>query len=113
MHRGTILVVALAATLGLSGAQARAGDTATVAVVVPTHPARAPLDALVSDYEAWNLAQSPISAGQNGDRDALSKLPDASLAADKDRQKALEAFKARLNAISASSLDAEIGRAHV
>ena len=107
MLRGTILVVALAATLGLSGAQARAGDTATVAVVVPTHPARAPLDALVSDYEAWNLAQSPISAGQNGDRDALSKLPDASLAADKDRQKALEAFKARLNAISASSLDAE------
>ena len=107
MVRGTILAVALAATLGLTGAQARSGDATTVAGPVPTHPALAPLDALVSDYEAWNLAQNPISAGQNGDRAALSKLPDASLAADAARKTALEGFQTRLNAIPAASLDAE------
>ncbi|MFZ4607050.1 MAG: DUF885 domain-containing protein [Caulobacter sp.] len=107
MVRGTILAVALAATLGLTGAQARSGDATTVAVPVPTHPALVPLDALVSDYEAWNLAQNPISAGQNGDRAALSKLPDASLAADAARKTALEGFQTRLNAIPAASLDAE------
>ena len=107
MLRGTMLAVALAATLGLSGAQARDSGTTTVAVAVPVHPTRAPLDALVSDYEAWNLAQNPISAGQNGDRAALSKLPDASLAADMDRKAALEGFQARLNAIPADSIDSD------
>ena len=107
MLRGTMLAVALAATLGLSDAQARDSGTTTVAVAVPVHPTRAPLDALVSDYEAWNLAQNPISAGQNGDRAALSKLPDASLAADMDRKAALEGFQARLNAIPADSIDSD------
>jgi len=69
--------------------------------------AAAALATLVNDYEAWNLAQSPISAGQNGDRAALSKLPDVSLATDMARKKDLEAFQARLNAIPAASLDAE------
>ena len=56
MVRGTILAVALAATLGLTGAQARSGDATTVAGPVPTHPALAPLDALVSDYHIPALA---------------------------------------------------------
>jgi uncharacterized protein (DUF885 family) len=107
MVRGISLAVALAATLGLSGAQAREGAPATVAVTVPTSQALSPLDALVSDYEAWNLAQSPISAGQNGDRAALSKLPDVTPAADAARKAALEGFKARLDAIPAASLDAD------
>src|SRR3990167_1479699 len=68
MLRGTILAAAVAATLGLSGAQAREGET--VAVAIPAPPARSPLDALVADYEAWNAGQDPISAGANGDAEA-------------------------------------------
>jgi uncharacterized protein (DUF885 family) len=107
MVRGTILAVAVAATLGLSGAQALAGDTQTVAVEVSVHPERSPLDALVSDYEAWNAGQDPISAGANGDADARSKLPDFSLAADQKRKVALLAFQTRLKAIPAAGLSAD------
>jgi len=97
MLRAMTLVLALGAA-GLSTASAR--DATTIPVVVAQAPVRAPLDALVSDYEAWNLAQSPISAGQNGDRAALSKLPDVTPAAEAARKAALEGFRTRLEAIS-------------
>lgn len=106
MLRGTILAAAVAATLGLSGARARADETLAVAVEVPTHPARSPLDALVSDYEAWNAGQDPISAGANGDAEARGRLPDFSRAADQKRKVALVAFQTRLKAIPAEGLSA-------
>lgn len=106
MPRGTILAAAMAATLGLSGAQARAGETTTVAVEVATPPVRSPLDVLVSDYEAWNAGQDPISAGANGDAEARGRLPDFSQAADQKRMVALVAFQTRLKAIPAEGLSA-------
>ena len=116
MVRGMVFGVALVAMAASSGAQARAEDTIVVAsskipqsaLTTPdSQQASSLLAALVTDYEAWNLAQSPISAGQNGDRAALSKLPDVTPAADAARKTALQAFQTRLNAIPAASLDAE------
>ncbi len=73
----------------------------------------AALTGLVNDYEAWNVAQNPISAGQNGDRAALRLLPDVTPAADAARKKALEGFEARLKAIPAAglSVDSQLNRA--
>ena len=107
MVRGLMLAVTLCALVGPTGAVARETGLQTVPVAVANPPFRAPLDALVSDYEAWNTAQNPVSAGQNGDRAALRLLPDVTPAEDARRKTALEGFQARLAAIPAASLDAE------
>ena len=72
-----------------------------------------PLNALVAAYEAYGLADDPITAGGEGDRAALSRLPDVTPAADARRTKALTAFQARLAAISDIGLpeDAQLNRA--
>lgn len=59
---------------------------------------------LASDYDAWLLSEDPITAGRQGDRAALSKLPDVTPAADARRLAALKAFQARLTAISPQGL---------
>jgi uncharacterized protein (DUF885 family) len=66
--------------------------------------AAAPLDDLIADFEAYELAEDPVTAGQEGDRAALSRLPDPSPAADARRRAALEGFSARLSAIPADGL---------
>jgi uncharacterized protein (DUF885 family) len=67
------------------------------------------LDRLIADYEAYSLSLDPIEAGAQGDRAALSRLPDDSPAADAARVKGLGALKARLAAIDAATLS-EDGR---
>ncbi|TAJ71150.1 MAG: DUF885 family protein [Phenylobacterium sp.] len=59
---------------------------------------------LAADYDAWLLAEDPITAGRQGDRAALSRLPDVTPAADARRLKALKAFQARLAAVPAQGL---------
>ncbi|MBL8771732.1 MAG: DUF885 family protein [Phenylobacterium sp.] len=66
-----------------------------------------PLDRLVADYEAYALGQDPVTAGREGDRGALARLPDASLAADLQRRAAYEAFQARLSAVDPAGLSPE------
>lgn len=67
----------------------------------------APLKALVADYEAYALAENPFLAAHEGDRSALSRLPDVTPAADARRKAKLEAFRARLQAIPAGGLSDE------
>ncbi|MDB5492754.1 MAG: hypothetical protein JWP86_91, partial [Phenylobacterium sp.] len=55
-----------------------------------------PLNALVADYEAWALADDPFTAGREGDKAALARLPDPTPAADAARKRALEAYRGRL-----------------
>lgn len=62
---------------------------------------------VIADYEAFWLADDPITAGRLGDRAALSKLPDVTPAADARRKAALEGFQARLKAIPDAGLSAE------
>lgn len=65
------------------------------------------LNALVADYEAYALADDPITAGGEGDRAALSRLPDVTPAADAARTRALKSFQARLTAIGEAGLSEE------
>ncbi|WP_340646064.1 DUF885 family protein [Phenylobacterium sp.] len=66
-----------------------------------------PLNALVAEYEAYALADDPITAGGEGDRAALSRLPDVTPAADAARTKALRAFQMRLSGIDTTGLSEE------
>ncbi|MFC3071428.1 DUF885 domain-containing protein [Phenylobacterium soli] len=63
-----------------------------------------PLNRLVADYEAWALADDPFTAGREGDKAALARLPDPTPAADARRKAALGAFQARLKAIAPKGL---------
>ena len=111
MLRAMTVVLALGAAATALPATALAQEVviadSRIAPTLETQQAAKALAALVSDYEAWNLAQNPISAGQNGDRAALSQLPDVTPAADAGRRAALGAFQIRLNAIPAAALDAD------
>ena len=71
-----------------------------------------PLNILVADYESYALSQDPITAGREGDRKALGRLPDVSAGADVLRKSFLEEFKARLAAIDPAGLspDARLNR---
>jgi uncharacterized protein (DUF885 family) len=62
---------------------------------------------IVADFEAYERAQDPITAGFEGDRAALSRLPDPSPAADAARKQALLGFRARLAGVDAGGLDAD------
>jgi uncharacterized protein (DUF885 family) len=62
------------------------------------------LNKLIADYEAWSLSQNPILASDQGDRAALSKLPDNSPAADAARAARLKDFRSRLGATEAAAL---------
>ncbi len=67
----------------------------------------AAVDRLAADYQDYRLAQDPIEAGNQGDRAALSRLPDPSPQADAARARSLTAFQSRLTAISPAELSDE------
>jgi uncharacterized protein (DUF885 family) len=71
---------------------------------MPAAAQDAAVDRLVADVEAFILAEDPILAGRQGVREALSKLPDVTPAADARRLRALKGFQARLAAIPAAGL---------
>ncbi len=104
------VLLASAAVLSLASASAAREAPPPAAALTP-HPSasadQAKLATLVDDYERWRLKEDPITAGQNGDQAALSRLPDATLAADKRRKTELEAFAARVKAIDPARLDEE------
>ena len=71
--------------------------------------AGAPADrwaALVADWERFERAEDPITSGNEGDRDALARLPDVTPEGDARRLAALESFRQRLSAIDAGALPA-------
>jgi uncharacterized protein (DUF885 family) len=59
----------------------------------------AALSRVIADFEEFDRADDPISAGQEGDHAALARLPDVEPAADRARIEALQKFKSRLAAI--------------
>eukprot|EP01030_Chromulinospumella_sphaerica_P020938 gene20938-20863_t len=75
-----------------------------VAVAAQAPDAKAKLDAIVADYQAWSDRENPIGAGFNGDREALGKLPDITLAADQRRARELKVFEDRLKEIPEAGL---------
>jgi uncharacterized protein (DUF885 family) len=67
----------------------------------------AALGKLIADYELYSLSQNPIEAGQQGDRAALSRLPDNSPGAEAARTTALKDYAARVAAIDPAGLSDE------
>lgn len=71
-------------------------------------PATSPAMAeILADYEAFQRRVDPISAGMEGDREALRRLPDVSREAELANQAELERFAQRLAAIDASVLNSQ------
>jgi uncharacterized protein (DUF885 family) len=63
--------------------------------------------AVVADWERFERAEEPVTAGMEGDREALHRLPDITRAGDARRLAALHAFRDRLARIDAARLAAE------
>jgi uncharacterized protein (DUF885 family) len=104
MNRSAVLLLAVSVLALASASEARQAP----AQLLPPPTASAPQAALVSlmvDYEAWTASENPISAGQNGDRDALARMPDITPAGDARRRAALENFRVRLKGIDVAGLD--------
>lgn len=64
----------------------------------------AALNALVTDFDAYDLSQDPVTAGREGDRKALSRLADVSPGADVLRRSRYEELTARLATIDPAGL---------
>lgn len=97
---GAALALALSTSLP---AIATAHDEPAVASTAgATDPA---LSSVLSDYEAYLRQRDPITAGNEGDRDALSRLPDASREAELADEPILKGFADRLAAIDAAGLN--------
>lgn len=62
---------------------------------------------IIADFEAFERAEDPVTAGQEGDRSALARLPESTPAADARRRAALGRFGTRLAAVPATRLDAD------
>jgi uncharacterized protein (DUF885 family) len=65
------------------------------------------LQRVIADFERFQRQYDPISAGQEGDREALRRLPDPSVEADQAQRKALVALSERLAKIDAQQLAGE------
>ena len=94
---------ALLLTSAAAPALAQASDP-----VVTTKPQaeNAALASILADYEAYLRANDPISAGQEGDQAAKSRLPDTSREAEVARREPLTVFQTRLAAIDPATLSA-------
>jgi uncharacterized protein (DUF885 family) len=68
---------------------------------------RADLAAVISEYEQWSRTADPITAGFEGDQDALRRLPDVSTEAQTRSRAQLERFQRRLADIDEDSLSDE------
>ena len=65
------------------------------------------LDALIADFEQMEIAGNPISAGQEGDREALRKLPDVSPEGNEEFKRITTEFIKRHAALAARPMSGE------
>ena len=99
MRSALLLVILIAAApLGAApAAQPRPGSGQAIAET-------AQLVLLISDFEAFERAEDPVTAGQEGDRAALRRWGESTPAAVARRKAALERFRTRLAAIPTARL---------
>ena len=102
MPRISATVAALALVLAMAGPLAHAQPA----------DAEATLTALIGEYEQLIRKDDPISAGQEGDREALRRLPDASLDAQQALGKQLKSIGERLARIDVSKLSQDAALNH-
>jgi len=65
------------------------------------------LETLIADFEQMEVAGNPINAGQEGDREALRKLPDVSLEGAEEYKRITTEFIKRHAALSARPMSGE------
>lgn len=92
-----IAVLATAATSAFA-------NPAPVQTAVARNAENPALAAVLADYETWLRAVDPINAGMEGDRAALSRLPDGSRAFEVAQEPVLRGFADRLAAIDPAGL---------
>jgi len=78
-----------------------------VALQASAQSAESSLQQIIADYETFSRQVDPISAGAEGDREALRRLPDVRPEADEAQRKQLVAFGERLAKIDARQLSAD------
>jgi len=82
---------------------------APLQVVAQAQPnaAETALAAIIADYEKFQKKVDPVTAGQEGDRDALRRLPDVRPQTEAAQLEELKAFRQRLADIDAGQLAAD------
>jgi len=101
-------VIAIGAAALLAAASPAMAQTAPQGAPAASRNADHPaLAAVLADYEAYLRANDPISAGREGDKAALSRLPDVSRAYELAQAPVLQGFADRLAAIDPASLNDE------
>ncbi|MGE3250065.1 MAG: DUF885 family protein [Hyphomonadaceae bacterium] len=71
------------------------------------NPAESELARVIADFERLERQSDPVSAGFEGDREALRRLPDVSPEAQRANADALRTLGRRLGEVNAASLNAE------
>ncbi len=109
MDKRLLIGAALAALMAATPALAHAprATAAPAETHAPADAASVALGRILTDYEAYLRRVDPISSGMDGDREALSRLPDPSRTGDLAREIPLKALLARLDALPADALDAD------
>lgn len=96
-------------------AHAASNASAPAETHAPANAASVALASVLADYEAYLRRIDPISAGMEGDSEALSRLPDPTRAGELARVAPLTALLNRVEAISPSALneDEQLNRSFV
>ncbi|MFA4899250.1 MAG: DUF885 domain-containing protein [Brevundimonas sp.] len=97
-----ISYLAVAAMLAAGSPVAAVAQTPPAAVA--TAPADAALNAVIADYETYLKSVDPISAGGEGDVEAMGRVPDLSREFELAQRAPLQGFVRRLAAIDPASL---------
>jgi uncharacterized protein (DUF885 family) len=107
----TVIAIGAAALLA-SAAPAWAHPQPQTPPAAARHAEDPVLASILADYEAYLRVNDPISAGMEGDRDALSRLPDVSRAFELAQEPVLRGFADRLAAIDPAALSNDDGLNH-
>lgn len=92
---------------------AATGASSQVQTPTPgTNAAETTLAAIIADYERLDRLADPLTAGQEGDREALRRLPDVRPETEESLRKDLVAIGKRLAAIDARQLSADSALNH-
>ena len=85
---------------------------ALMAVQAGAQTAESSLQQIIADYETFNRQVDPLSAGAEGDREALRRLPDVRPETEQADRKQLVVFGERLAKIDAQQLSGEAALNH-
>ena len=103
-----MMLLAGAGALALLGGVVAAGAPPARAQAQAAEPALSPAAAeladIIADYEAFDRQRDPFTAGFEGDREALSRLPDFTREGELAERAPLQAFADRLAAVDTDAL---------